>query len=267
MANQTNHRRGFLGRLMAASGLAAAAGPQVQAQSGNGERDYRFLPKYTRAQDYKSLKQSSFDVTGGNRDAWPIAAGAEREVFKATGPGVITHIWFTIAARSVNHLKELVLRGYWDGNEKPSVEAPIGDFFGLNLGQYAIYQSAYLACSPGKSLNSYFAMPYQKSARFTVSNEGKDEVGSFYSNIDYQTATSLPADAMYFHAQYRQSAPCTPVAGAGQKVNADGALNHVYGETRGRGHLMGVTLGELQNQDGWCGEADDMIVVDEEAKA
>src|SRR5260370_31401602 len=176
MANQTNHRRSFLGRLMAASGLAAAGAPQLKARGGSSDREYRFLPKYARAQDYKSLKQSSYDVTGGNRDAWPIPAAGVREVFKATGPGVITHVWFTIAARSANHLKELVLRGYWAGTEKPSVEAPVGDFFGLNLGQYAIYQSAYLACSPGKSLNCYFAMPYKKSARFTVTNEGKQEV-------------------------------------------------------------------------------------------
>ncbi len=86
---------------------------------------------------------------------------------------MITHIWFTIAARSGDHLKELVLRAYWDGNAKPSVEAPIGDFFGLNLNSYQIYESAYLACSPGKSLNCYFAMPYRRSARFTVTNEGQ----------------------------------------------------------------------------------------------
>jgi D-arabinan exo alpha-(1,3)/(1,5)-arabinofuranosidase (non-reducing end) len=266
MANQTNHRRGFLGRLMAASGLAAAGAPQVKGQSGGGDREYRFLPKYARAQDYKSLKQSSYDVTGGNRDAWPIPAGGVHEVFKANGPGVITHIWFTIAARSVNHLKELVLRGYWDGSDKPSVEVPVGDFFGLNLGQYAIYQSAYLACSPGKSLNCYFAMPYTKSARFTVTNEGKQEVGSFYSNIDYQNVPSLPADVLYFHAQYRQASPCVAVSGDAAKLNLDGKLNYVYAETRGRGHLMGVTLGVLQNADGWWGEGDDMIFVDDESK-
>jgi hypothetical protein len=266
MANQTNHRRGFLGRLMAASGLAAAGTPQVQAQSGAGDREFRFLPKYARAQDYKSLKHSSYDVTGGNRDSWPIPAGEAREVFKANGPGVITHIWFTIAARSANHLKELVLRGYWDGNEKPSVEVPIGDFFGLNLGQYTIYQSAYLACSPGKSLNCYFAMPYKRAARFTVSNEGKQDVQSFYSNIDYQSVPSLPADILYFHAQYRQASPCVAVTGDAAKLNLDGKLNYVYAETRGRGHLMGVTLGVLQNADGWWGEGDDMIFVDDESK-
>jgi len=265
MENSDPGRRGFLRRLMAATGFTAAAAPAAQAQSAT-DREFRFLPGYARASSYKSLKQSSYDTTGGNRDAWPIGPGATREVFRADGPGVITHIWFTIAARDANHLKEIVLRGYWDGNAKPSVEAPIGDFFGLNLGQYVIYQSAYLACSPGKSLNCYFSMPYRKSARFTVTNEGKGEVGAFYSNIDYQTVPALPPDALYFHAQYRQASPCVPVTAEGPKLNLDGKLNYVYAETRGRGHLMGVTLGVLQNADGWWGEGDEMIFVDDETK-
>ncbi|MDQ2946162.1 MAG: DUF2961 domain-containing protein, partial [Acidobacteriota bacterium] len=146
-------RRSFLQRIFAATGVAAAV-PAASAQNvpqPAGAQTDNYLPRYARAQAYQSLKQSSFDRTGGNRDAWAIAGGGMHEVFHANGPGVITHIWFTIAARSNNHLKEIVLRGYWDGNEKPSVEVPIGDFFGLNLGQYVIYQSAYLACSPGKS--------------------------------------------------------------------------------------------------------------------
>ncbi len=265
MANGSDDRRGFLRGLTAASGLAAAAAVPGRAQTGT-DHEHSSLPDYARAQQYKSLKQSSFDTTGGNRDYWPIAGGATREVFNAIGPGAITHIWFTIAARSDHHLKEIVLRGYWDGNDKPSVEVPIGDFFGLNLGQYVIYESAYLACSPGKSLNCYFVMPYKKSARFTVTNESKQPIGAFYSNIDYQTVANLPADALYFHAQYRQAAPCVPVMGEAAKLNPDGEHNYVFAETRGRGHLMGVTLGVLQNADGWWGEGDDMIFVDDETK-
>jgi hypothetical protein len=90
------------------------------------------------------------------------------------------------------------------------------------------------------------------------------DVGAFYSNIDYQLVPSLPADAMYFHSQYRQSAP--NVANTGSKLNPDGKDNYVYVEARGRGHLMGVTLGVLQNTDGWMGEGDDMIFVDDESK-
>ncbi len=257
-------RRGFFRRLLAGAGMAATGAATAQAQ-GNGTGGSHRLPDYARAQNYRSLKQSSYDTTGGNRDYWNIAPGQSLDIFKAGEPGVITHIWFTIAANGIYHLKELVLRAYWDGSSKPSVEVPIGDFFGLNLGDYQIYESAYLACSPGKSLNCYFAMPY-KSARLTVTNDGKSDVRAFYSNIDYQTVPALPADAMYFHAQYRQSAPCVPTIGEDAKLNPSGKHNHVYGEARGRGHLMGVTLGVLQNSEGWWGEGDDMIFVDDETK-
>jgi hypothetical protein len=258
-------RRGFFRKLLAGAGFASAGGAAAQAQPSPSSSNHDFLPAYARAQNYQSLKQSSFDRTGGNRDFWNIQPGQSLEIFKADQPGVISHIWFTIAATGANHLKELVLRAWWDGNQKPSVETPIGDFFGLNLGSYQIYESQYLACSPGKSLNCYFVMPY-KSARLTVTNEGKAPVGAFYSNIDYQVVPSLPADTLYFHAQYRQSAPSVPTTGDDAKLNPAGSANHIYAETKGRGHLMGVTLGVQQNADGWWGEGDDMIFVDDEAK-
>ncbi|MCC6341726.1 MAG: DUF2961 domain-containing protein [Bryobacterales bacterium] len=265
MPQPTNGRRGFLRRAASALGLSAApAAAQPQQRSGG---DFHYLPLYARAQNYKSLKQSSHDRTGGNRDFFHVPAGATQELFQANGPGVITHIWFTIAARGRNHLKELVLRIWWDGNGKPSVETPVGDFFGLNLGEYFLYQSEYLACSPGKSLNCYFSMPFRKSARIAVTNEGKEDVNAFYSNIDYLTCSSLPADALYFHAQYRQASPNKPEIYPGpQKLNPTGKMNYVYAETHGRGHLMGVTLGVLINADGWMGEGDDMIFVDDESK-
>jgi len=99
-------RRGFLQGLLGLGGASAAAAaatpPSRPAAAGS---DHRFLPAYARAQGHRSLKQSSHDRTGGNADSWPIAAGATREVFAATGPGVITHIWFTIAAPGVFHLR------------------------------------------------------------------------------------------------------------------------------------------------------------------
>ena len=148
---------------------------------------------------------------------------------------------------------------------KPSIEVPVGDLFGLNLGQYFVYQSAYLNCSSIKALNCYFAMPFRKSARLTATNEGKQKVDDFYSNIDYQLVPSLPDDTLYFHAQYRQATP--KYAHRESDKNLDGRNNYVYVETRGRGHLMGVTLGVLQNTDHWMGEGDDMIFVDDESLA
>jgi len=264
-------RRGFFRGALAALGLGAspaAAQPPAGAGGMMGGRRFGFLPEYARAQNYKSLKESSHDTTGGNADRWPIKPGATQEIFNQQGPGVITHIWFTISATSPTHLKEIVLRGYWDGESKPSVETPVGDFFGLNLGDYSIYESQYLACSPGRSLNCYFAMPYRRSARFTVTNEGSQAVGAFYSNIDFLSAESLPPDTLYFHAQYRQETPTKAVHGPDGRdvLNPDGKENYVYCETRGRGHLMGVTLGWVQNSERWMGEGDDMIFVDDESK-
>jgi hypothetical protein len=259
-------RRGFLRRIAGFAGLSALAAPTPPAQGQQRETagGAPFLSRYARAQNYKSLKQSSFDRSGGNADYWPVAAGGTKELFNSSGPGVITHIWFTIAAESSHHLKEIVIRAYWDGNSKPSIEVPVGDFFGLNLGQYFVYQSAFLNCSSIKALNCYFAMPFRKSARLTATNEGSQKIEAFYSNIDYQLVPSLPDDTLYFHAQYRQATPNT--AHKESDKNPDGRHNYVYAETRGRGHLMGVTLGVLQNTDHWMGEGDDMIFIDDETK-
>ena len=226
------------------------------------------LPNYARAQQYQTLKQSTYDRTGGNADFRKIASGATLEVFRATGPAVITHIWFTIASESANHLKELVLRMYWEGTEKPSVETPVGDFFGLNLGQYFVYQSAFLNCSSIKALNCYFVMPFRRSALITVTNEGSLPVDAFYSNIDFQLVPTLSEDALYFHAQYRQATPNRAVTFApGQReLNLDGAHNYTFLEARGAGQVMGVTLGVAQNKEGWFGEGDEMIFIDNQSK-
>ena len=109
-SNPSGYRRGFLRSLFAASGLSAAAASSATAQSSAKDNDFSYVPHYARAQNYRSLKQSSHDRTGGNADRWPIAPGDTQEVFHSAGPGVITHIWFTIAAQGRNHLKELVLR-------------------------------------------------------------------------------------------------------------------------------------------------------------
>jgi hypothetical protein len=117
-------------------------------------------------------------------------------------------------------------------------------------------------------------MPFQKHARITVTNEGKQRVDSFYFNIDYRVYSKpLPADTLYFHAQYRQAAPAKGWTNQWQnnndsqieaKKNLDGDGNYVWMEAKGRGHFVGVTMSVLQNQDGWWGEGDDMFFVDGE---
>jgi hypothetical protein len=226
------------------------------------------------AKDYVQHRASSYDRSGGNNDFRTIAPGETLTLLDDSGPGLITHIWITIASDDPNHLKSLVLRMFWDGEATPSVETPVGDFFGLGLGDYFLYQSAPLSVGSDKALNCFFPMPFQKHARITVTNEGTRRVDAFYFNIDYRSSNKpLPPDQLYFHAQYRQAAPnhgwTTHWQSNGDplvndKKNLNGAGNYVWLDATGRGHFVGVTMSVLQNQDGWWGEGDDMFFVDGE---
>lgn len=99
------------------------------------------LSHVAEAKDYIQKRASSYDRSGANADFRTIAPGDTLTLIDEAGPGLISHIWVTIASDDADHLKALVLRMYWDGESSPSVEAPIGDFFGLGLGDYFLYQS------------------------------------------------------------------------------------------------------------------------------
>jgi len=243
------------------------------AQSCSGTAESLF--SLTQPHDYVQKRVSSYDRSGANADARPIAPDATLDLLDVSGPGVITHIWITIASPEQFHLKKLVLRMYWDGEATPSVETPIGDFFGLGLGEYFLYQSVPLAVAADKALNSFFPMPFQKHARITVTNEGKEKVDAFYFNIDYRAcAKPLAADTLYFHSQYRQQSPAKGWISdwtsngepkVNDKKNLDGKDNYVWLEATGRGHYVGVTMSVLQNQNDWWGEGDDMFFIDGES--
>jgi hypothetical protein len=234
-----------------------------------------WLSNLADAKDYVQHRASSYDRTGGNADYRAIGPGETLTLLDEPGPATISHIWITIASDDPHHLKALVLRMYWDGEATPSVETPIGDFFGLGLADYYLYESIPLQVGSDKALNSFFPMPFQKHARVTVTNEGAIKVGAFYFNIDYRSYKKpLPADQLYFHAQYRQATPAQgwtnqwrsnddPVVNDKKNLNGDG--NYVWMEATGRGHFVGVTMSVLQNQDGWWGEGDDMFFIDGEA--
>src|SRR6266704_1239167 len=230
----------------------------------------------TQPQPYVLKRVSSADPTGGNADFRSIEPGATLTVFDVDGPAVLTHLWFTLYDPEPYHLKKLVLRMYWDGEATPSVETPLGDFFGLGLGDYHVWESELLSVANERALNCFFLMPFQKHARLTVTNEGKQKVSSFYFNLDYRAlAKPLPADTLYFHAQFRQAQPNLGWTNKWEsngdplvedKKNLDGEGNYVWMEAKGRGHFVGVTMSVLQNQDGWWGEGDDMFFIDGESR-
>ncbi len=240
--------------LILASTLAVpAAGQNLSGWAAN----------LTEPHDYVLKRVSSYDRTGGNQDSRHVNPGETYTVLDENGPGEITHVWFTIADPERYHLKKIVLRMYWDNESTPSVEAPIGDFFGLGLGDYFTYQSAPLAAGEANALNCFFPMPFKKHARITITNQGHDPINALYYNIDYRAyQRPLPADTLYFHARYNQCAPCQAVEGNGK--NLEGKNNYVWVKAKGRGQFVGVTMSVLENADGWWGEGDDMFFVDGE---
>jgi hypothetical protein len=230
-----------------------------------------------RLEDYESDRSSSYDRKGGNNDSIVLKPGQTAAIFDDAGPGEIRHIWITIASPEVYHLKKIVLRMYWDGETEPSVETPIGDFFGLGLGTYTVFASSLVVVAPDKALNAYFPMPFRKHGRVTVTNEGSQEAGDFYWNIDWVKLPALAPETAYFHAQYRQ---CTPCQGwfkgnfygnnfsAARKdprwLNTTGEGNYLMLDTAGNGQFVGVTFSVFQNQWGGWNEGDEMIWVDGE---
>lgn len=235
----------------------------VASQPVLGQTSSDLLSELTRPHDYILKRVSSYDRTGGNDDYRPLGAGETLTLLDESGPAEISHVWITIASDERFHLKKMVLRMYWDGESSPSVEAPVGDFFGLGLGEYFLYQSIPLSIGADKALNSFFPMPFQKHARITLTNEGHQRADAIYWNIDMRAYKSpLPADTLYFHAQFRQATPNK--AFPQNKTNLDGKDNYVWVEAAGRGHFAGVTMSVIENKDGWWGEGDDMFFVDGE---
>ncbi len=168
-----------------------------------------------------------------------------------TGPGIVTHIWLTVAGNEYGWPRLLRLRVYYDGSPIPSVDAPVGDFFAVGHGLERPVNSLVIrASSSGRSRNSYWPMPFRKSARITITNEGRRRLYNLYYHVDWQKLDSLPANTAYFHARYRQALPARM-----------GAPYEIL-RASGRGFYAGTVLNAVQVQPGWFGEGDDLFYVD-----
>jgi hypothetical protein len=203
--------------------------------------------------DAESMRSSSCDPnwTHGNGDARPIAPGATLTIADLEGPGQVTHFWNTIASQERGYSKLLILRMYWDGEEQPSVETPVGDFFGIGHGVDQPFQSLPVTVSAdGRARNCYWPMPFRKSAKITVTNEGRKRVDAFYYYVDWQKLPKMPRGTAYFHAMYRQEFP------------AKSGVNYLLADIEGRGHYIGTVLSVRQRTASWWGEGDDFFFID-----
>ena len=136
-----------------------------------------------------------------------IEAGETVTLGEIQGEGMIQHIWITVTDRTSERnryvLRDLVLRMYWDDEEFPSVECPLGDFFCCGFGVSYQVNSVPIAVNPIRGFNSYFPMPFRKNARITIENQCDEPIPAFFYQIDY-CLTTVPEDAAYFHAQWRR---------------------------------------------------------------
>ena len=163
------------------------------------------------------------------------------------GSGAIQHIWITVHPKT---WRALILRMYWDGEEQPSVEVPLGDFFCMGWGERANLDSIPVAVNPAGGFNSYWEMPFQKKAVITIENLLNEEVGGFFFQIDY-TLTEVPDDVGRFHAQFRRNNPLPY-----------GEVHTLLDGVKGVGQYVGTYMAWGSNNNGWWGEGEIKFYLD-----
>ncbi|QOI97140.1 MAG: DUF2961 domain-containing protein [Flammeovirgaceae bacterium] len=162
-----------------------------------------------------------------------------------TGPGSIQHIWLT----PTGNWRHAIIRFYWDDENDPSVEVPVGDFFGMGWGTYAHLNSLAVAVNPGSAFNCYWPMPFRKKCKITMENLSETEMTLFYQ-IDY-ILTEVPADAAYFHAQFRR---VNRLPYKSDYVLVD--------NIKGKGHFVGTYMAWEVHTNGWWGEGEIKFFMD-----
>ncbi len=174
-----------------------------------------------------------------------IEAGQSVEIANIQGPGALTHIWLTPTGKWRN----TIIRFYWDGQEQPSVECPIGDFFCAGWNEYHQINSLAVCVNPGSAFNCYWTMPFKKNCRITLENRSADKVVMYYQ-ISY-TLTEVPEDCAYFHAQFRR---VNPLPYKSVYTILDGI--------KGKGQYVGTYMAWGVNNNGWWGEGEIKFYMD-----
>jgi len=229
-----------------------------------------------RLRNCKRRRVSSWDKSGGNDDYLIIKSRESATIADIRGAGCITHIWVTMDCSAPYYLRKILIRMFWDDEENPSVEVPIGDFFGIGHAIRKNFVSLPLTMSPenGRGFNCFFPMPFSKRAVIEIVNESEQAM-IFYYYIDYEEYTKLEENLGRFHATWNRENPCEGIPDFGMDnweylfggKNLDGKGNYVILEAEGKGHYVGCNLNihnlRLTRENwNWYGEGDDMIFID-----
>lgn len=178
-----------------------------------------------------------------------IKSGETFTMAEITGSGAIQHIWMT----PTGNWRFSILRIYWDDEAEPSVECPVGDFFGMGWNSYSPLVSLPICVNPGSAFNCYWTMPFRKKCKITLENINDTDAMTLYYQVDY-ALTEVPSDAAYFHAQFRRSNP------------DDGSVHTIIDGIKGKGQYVGVYLAWGVNNNGWWGEGEIKFFLDGDTK-
>ncbi|MDR3692051.1 MAG: DUF2961 domain-containing protein [Fimbriimonas sp.] len=232
--------------------MLLAVSLMLALQAVSGMPDNLVLPA-----PYKAMRQGSHNPDPkSNADERRLNPSTTLTLLDAAGPGMVTHLWMTLADSEYGWPRLLRLRVYYDDSTAPSVDVPLGDFFAAGHGREKDVNSLPVRnTSQGRAKNCYWQMPYLKHVKITLTNEGKRPSALTYWQVDYRAYKSLPKDILYFHALYRQELP------------AVSGRNYAILDTRGRGQYVGTVINVITNEDNWFGEGDDYFYVDGEKEA
>jgi Protein of unknown function (DUF2961) len=183
-----------------------------------------------------------------------IPAHSTATIMDVAGPGTIEHIWMATSTDFRGNGRPTVLRFYWDGEQTPSVEVPLTDFFAIGNDRFAPVNSAVVVDVPTASMNCYWPMPFRTHARITVTNDSEVILPLFTYQIDYRLS-SVPADAAYFHAQWRRAT-----------VKRSDPDYTILDGVKGEGRYVGTFLAWTQLSTGWFGEGEVKFYLDGDTK-
>lgn len=173
-----------------------------------------------------------------------INPGETFTMAEITGPGAIQHIWMT----PTGNFNLTIFRIYWDDEISPSVESPVGPFFGIAWNEFSPLNSLAMTVNPGSAFNSYWQMPFRKKCKMTMQNISGEAMRLYYQ-VDY-TLAEVEEDEAYFHAQYRRSTP------------DNNSIHTIVDGIKGRGHYVGTFMGVGVTNNGWWGEGEIKFFMD-----
>ncbi|WP_448634393.1 glycoside hydrolase family 172 protein [Pedobacter panaciterrae] len=174
-----------------------------------------------------------------------VKSGETVTIAEMEGPGAIQQIWMT----PTGNWQFSILRFYWDDEKEPSIEAPVGAFFGMGWGEYAPLNSLPVSVNPGSAFNCYWKMPFRKKCKITLENINPKDDMRLYYQVNY-TLTPVADDEAYFHAQYRRSNPNTT------------SVHTIIDGVKGKGQFVGLYMGLGVNNNGWWGEGEIKFFLD-----